>query len=690
MSEELTSEMGRETGALVPFDRSQFMPAMSIELAVERYNTITEFVSRVLRRDVDYGMIPGTDKLTLLKPGAEKLTTFFGLSTRFQLLERIEDWTGEDHAGEPFFYYLYRCQLYRGDLLVAEADGSCNSRETKYRYREAQRVCPECGQAAIIKGKEEYGGGYLCLQPDTPVLYADFTWRPIGEAQPGDTIIGFDEYPRDGEQRRKLRPTIIESVWSSHQQTQRLITADSEVLTTASHRWLEHHKVPGHLGHWGDPWKQTDRLLTSNCLRHIGVHNPPPITNDYRAGYLAGITLGDGTMRYTPGQTSSNPSVRYWRIALKESDEAILGRIVAYLAAFGVESYIRPFNRGVTSTTPTGGIYYGDINRMNKVEVRALHRLEVIHNIIQTKETLEFQRGFIAGFFDAEGTGEVKKIRIYQKDIEVLRRVRDYAANLGFTFEIKEREDNHCSSAVLRGGILERFRFFATCQPVLLRKAGLYGASMLYNPSEILAIESGPVIDVVDIQTSTGTFFAAGLATHNCFRKKGGCGAKFSVGDTVIESQQTGRVPNAEIADQVNTIQKMGQKRSLIAATLLAVNASEFFTQDVEDFINTTATAPQTSSALSPSDEPPARNSVSARGKNVSSEFNETPRSKEDENSLKTEILAACRSLDKTEEQLIDYLKKKYGISSVDALPPAQKREVLSFLRNKVAQQRAA
>ena len=76
------------------------MPAMSIELAVERYNTITEFVSRVLRKDVDYGVIPGTEKRTLLKPGAEKLTTFFGLSTRFQLLERIEDWTGERHGGE--------------------------------------------------------------------------------------------------------------------------------------------------------------------------------------------------------------------------------------------------------------------------------------------------------------------------------------------------------------------------------------------------------------------------------------------------------------------------------------------------------------------------------------------------------------------------------------------------------------
>jgi hypothetical protein len=151
-------------GPLVAVERSRFMPAMSIESAVERYQQVTEFVSRVLRSDVDYGVIPGTEKRTLLKPGAEKLTTFFGLSTRFHLLERIEDWTGEAHGGEPFFYYLYRCRLLRGDLLIAESDASCNSRETKYRWREAQRTCPACGQAAIIKGREEYGAGWVCFR----------------------------------------------------------------------------------------------------------------------------------------------------------------------------------------------------------------------------------------------------------------------------------------------------------------------------------------------------------------------------------------------------------------------------------------------------------------------------------------------------------------------------------------------
>lgn len=136
---------------------------MDMSEASDRRNQIIQFTKSILVESIDFGIIPGTDKPTLLKPGAEKLATFFGLSKHFQVIEKIEDWTGKDHNGELFFYYLYRCSLYRGDLLIAESDGSCNSFESKYRWRKAERVCPNCGQAAIIKGRPEYGGGWLCF-----------------------------------------------------------------------------------------------------------------------------------------------------------------------------------------------------------------------------------------------------------------------------------------------------------------------------------------------------------------------------------------------------------------------------------------------------------------------------------------------------------------------------------------------
>ena len=46
------------------------------------------------------------------------------------------------------------------------------------------------------------------------------------------------------------------------------------------------------------------------------------------------------------------------------------------------------------------------------------------------------------------------------------------------------------------------------------------------------------------------------------------------------------RTPNPEIADTINTVLKMAQKRAYVAATLSATNASEYFTQDMDDFVD--------------------------------------------------------------------------------------------------------
>jgi L-aminopeptidase/D-esterase-like protein len=70
-----------------------------------------------------------------------------------------------------------------------------------------------------------------------------------------------------------------------------------------------------------------------------------------------------------------------------------------------------------------------------------------------------------------------------------------------------------------------------------------------------------------------------------CFAKKGGCGAKFRDDDEAITGQVTGRVENPDIADQLNTIDKIAQKRALASAIKGAANVSELFTVDVEDLV---------------------------------------------------------------------------------------------------------
>jgi len=68
-----------------------------------------------------------------------------------------------------------------------------------------------------------------------------------------------------------------------------------------------------------------------------------------------------------------------------------------------------------------------------------------------------------------------------------------------------------------------------------------------------------------------------------CFKKQGGCGAKFADDDTRITEQTVGRVLNPDIADQLNTILKMAEKRALVAATIAATSWSDVVTQDLDD-----------------------------------------------------------------------------------------------------------
>lgn len=71
-----------------------------------------------------------------------------------------------------------------------------------------------------------------------------------------------------------------------------------------------------------------------------------------------------------------------------------------------------------------------------------------------------------------------------------------------------------------------------------------------------------------------------------CWKKQGGCGAKFELTDKKIMKQERGRVENPDIADQYNTVLKIAKKRSIADATKTVTGASAFFTQDAEDFVN--------------------------------------------------------------------------------------------------------
>ena len=130
--------------------------ATAAELA-KRLELIHEVKRTAMREGVDYGPVPGTDKPGLFKPGAEKLAILFKLDVQ----PRNEPiWGPGEHLT-----VISRATVYHAPTgtRLGYGEGICSSRERNRAYRKRERACPDVrARPRCIKGKEEFGGGWVC------------------------------------------------------------------------------------------------------------------------------------------------------------------------------------------------------------------------------------------------------------------------------------------------------------------------------------------------------------------------------------------------------------------------------------------------------------------------------------------------------------------------------------------------
>lgn len=133
--------------------------AMAVSDILAQVRLIQEVMGKVMQEGEHYGKIPGCgDKKTLLQPGAQKLTMTFRLAPEYAIQE-----TNFDRGHKEYRVICTLKSITTGNY-VGQGVGCCSTLEGKYRYRMAQRTCPDCGAATVIKGKKDFGGGWLCWQ----------------------------------------------------------------------------------------------------------------------------------------------------------------------------------------------------------------------------------------------------------------------------------------------------------------------------------------------------------------------------------------------------------------------------------------------------------------------------------------------------------------------------------------------
>lgn len=343
-----------------------------------------------------------------------------------------------------------------------------------------------------------------CLDPATLVLMGDMSWRPIGKIAAGDEVVGFTENPGLDQNRRYEQATVLHA-WRTVAEAVEITVGGRLIVASTDHRFLVHARPY---------WRKAERLTLQTGLVDIGMPTWLPSTDSepYLAGYLAGIIGSSGTFRIAGAGKS------YLRISMLATDRPVLDRVVRAFMALGcMEFAVRDFSGG-SSPSLLGA---GERAARLTVETRWMTSLITVRDqCLPERDDPNWKAGFLAGFFDTDGCYSGMNLRFTQpKANDLLDVTHRYIGEFGFRSVREDFRGTSCWSERLIGDLGERISFLSTIQPALMRKvADFYGRRFPEKQAaKVDGIRLIGLRELVDIQTTSGTFIAAGIATHNCY-----------------------------------------------------------------------------------------------------------------------------------------------------------------------------
>ena len=345
-----------------------------------------------------------------------------------------------------------------------------------------------------------------CSSPDTPILMANGTAKPIRDVRVGDAIYGT---VRDGNYRRYAITEVL-AHWSTVKPAYRVTLEDgTKLVTSADHRFLSERGWKHVTGAEQGP-DQRPFLTTNNKLMGFGgFADPPKESTAYRRGYLCGMIRGDANVgRYAYAATGQV----YHRFRLALTDDEALLRARDYLLTFAVLTTEFDFHTGTASRRP-----------MRAIRSSSRSAFEAIEHLISWPSfpCRDWMCGFLAGIFDAEGSYS-GAWRVSNTDPEIISWTTRALDALGFSYVLEPVvKANGLTVVRLRGGLKEVMRFFHTTDPAITRKRSIEGMAIKSDANlRVAAIEPlGLELPMYDITTGTGDFIANGVVSHNCFAR---------------------------------------------------------------------------------------------------------------------------------------------------------------------------
>lgn len=191
-----------------------------------------------------------------------------------------------------------------------------------------------------------------CLTLDQRLLTSDLRWIPCGDIKAGDKLIAFDEYsphvkPGGQPARRRLQIATVTESYPARKQCVRVNLDNGESITcTHDHPWLATRYADNSRG---AEWVNAENLMTlydPHVLKQFNTWQPK---TTYRAGWLAGMLDGEGSLSYG---VHGSPKLMF-----KQAEGMLLEQFEKQMADEGYAVTRYSHDAPIPSRLPTASIY---------------------------------------------------------------------------------------------------------------------------------------------------------------------------------------------------------------------------------------------------------------------------------------------------------------------------------------------
>lgn len=329
-----------------------------------------------------------------------------------------------------------------------------------------------------------------CFTKDAKVLMSDLTYKRIIDVKKGDKVLGVKRKYGGGD----FAPTkVLKTFCRDADKLVTIKTNEFELTCTKEHKFYYH---PGH-----SRWAQANSLKDKK-LKWLGFFSNQ--SKEFKRGWLAGVIDGDGCFSYVNVKKKSK-NRRYFRFEIHVKDEEIIDNIIKYASSFGFN--IRKHNYRQK---------YSQYGAIISVDGEA----KKFRNFLKKSKDVDFCRGYLAGIYDAEGTGpyaKEKALLIYNSDGKIIDAICECLSLLKFKFK-KYLDKRGIGVTIIH--LSNAPRFFVECRPVTTRKRdNIFNTTIKAVKTTLKVHDVKPLVGnkkVYNIETETKNYIVNGLIVHNC------------------------------------------------------------------------------------------------------------------------------------------------------------------------------